>query len=198
MAAIVAKSSRDAAEPGSPEPTPARATDPLDFATLYDTWFHDVCRWSRALGCPDADIEDVAQEVFVTVQRRLPDFREGRVAAWLYTITARATRDHRRRAWFRHLLRPREGIELDTFALAAPGPAERLENLEDRRRLARLLEGMSDKKRTVLVLFEIEGYTGEEIAALQGVPVDTVWTRLHTARRELRAKLLRQRKRDGL
>ena len=192
----MATSSRDAATPpGTGAPPPASST-PLDFSTIYETWFHDVCRWSRSLGCPDGDIEDVAQEVFVTVQRRLPDFREGKLASWLYTITARATRDHRRRAWFRHLLRPRHDIELDTFALAAPGPAERLERLQERQLLARLLEGMSEKKRSVLILFELEGYTGEEIAALQGVPIDTIWTRLHTARRELKAKLLRLRKRE--
>jgi RNA polymerase sigma-70 factor, ECF subfamily len=185
-----------AGPPRAPGDPPAPSPSPPDFSAVYHEWFHDVCRWARSLGCPDADIEDVAQEVFVTVQRRLPDFKEGKLSSWLYTITARATRDHRRRAWFRHLLRPRESIEMDRFALSAPGPAERLERLEDRRLLARLLAGLSDKKRTVLLLFEVEGYTGEEIAALQGVPVDTVWTRLHTARRELKAKLLRIQRRE--
>jgi DNA-directed RNA polymerase specialized sigma24 family protein len=44
---------------------------------------------------------------------------------------------------------------------------------------------MSDKRRETLVLFEVEGYSGQEIAALQGVPVKTVWTRLHHARKDL-------------
>ena len=64
--------------------------------------------------------------------------------------------------------------------------------------LARLLEGMTEKKRSVLVLFELEGYSGEEIAQLQGVPVDTVWTRLHHARRELRERLARLRNHEEL
>jgi RNA polymerase sigma-70 factor (ECF subfamily) len=42
---------------------------------------------------------------------------------------------------------------------------------------------MSDMQRTAFVLFEIEGYSGEEIAELEQIPVNTVWTRLHHARK---------------
>ena len=43
---------------------------------------------------------------------------------------------------------------------------------------------MSDTRRATFVLFEIEGYSGEEIAEIQAIPVATVWTRLHHARKE--------------
>jgi RNA polymerase sigma-70 factor (ECF subfamily) len=43
---------------------------------------------------------------------------------------------------------------------------------------------MSEKRRTTLVLFEIEGYSGEEIARIQDIPLATVWTRLHHARKD--------------
>jgi RNA polymerase sigma-70 factor (ECF subfamily) len=43
---------------------------------------------------------------------------------------------------------------------------------------------MAEKRRTAFVLFEIEGYSGEEIAELFGIPVATVWTRLHHARKD--------------
>src|SRR5262245_60282470 len=161
-------------------------TGPLDFESIYHAWFHDVCRWARAMGINEGELEDVAQEVFVAVQRRLPEFRNENLAGWLYRITARAARDHRQRAWFRHLVGLRRSDELDAFARLGPGPAEQL---ADHRLLSRLLEGMSEKKRTTLVLYELEGYTGEEIAALQDVPVDTVWSRLRHARSEMKERL---------
>jgi RNA polymerase sigma-70 factor (ECF subfamily) len=52
-----------------------------------------------------------------------------------------------------------------------------------------LLARLSEKRRSTFILFEIEGYSGEEIAALENVPVATVWTRLHHARRELAERL---------
>lgn len=165
-----------------------------DFAALYERWFHDVCRWTRALGVPDRDIEDVAQEVFIAARRRLHAFHGGNIAHWLYCITARAARDHRRRAWLRRWWRPEEELDLDAFMLSAPGPDEDLERKRDRARLARLLAGMNEKKRSVLVLFELEGYSGEEIAEIQGIPAETVRTRLHHARREFKERLARQRR----
>jgi RNA polymerase sigma-70 factor (ECF subfamily) len=44
---------------------------------------------------------------------------------------------------------------------------------------------MSESHRTAFILFEVEGYSGDEIAQLEDIPVNTVWTRLHHARREL-------------
>ena len=47
-----------------------------------------------------------------------------------------------------------------------------------------MLGKMSEVRRTTFILFEIEGYSGEEIAEMQGIPLNTVWTRLHHARKE--------------
>src|SRR5436309_1960983 len=60
----------------------AAAADPAvrptsrDFSEIYDTWFHEVARWARALGCPEADLEDLTQEVFIVVQRTMKRLRE--------------------------------------------------------------------------------------------------------------------------
>jgi RNA polymerase sigma-70 factor (ECF subfamily) len=69
-----------------------------------------------------------------------------------------------------------------------------LEQKQDQRVLADMLAHMSDKRRETLILFEIEGFTGQEIARLQGVPVKTVWTRLFHARKDLVAMVAAQRK----
>jgi RNA polymerase sigma-70 factor (ECF subfamily) len=161
-----------------------------DFNTIYERWFHEVSRWIRAFGGPEADLDDLAQEVFLVARRKLGDFDGQNLPGWLYRIAANTVSDHRRRAWFRNLLRRRRDTEWDDLdALEEPrlNPLQSLEQREAQRTVHRLLARMSEKRRTAFVLFEIEGYSGEEIAALQGIPVATVWTRLHHARKEFLA-----------
>jgi DNA-directed RNA polymerase specialized sigma24 family protein len=57
---------------------------------------------------------------------------------------------------------------------------------------------MSEAHRVAFVLFEVEGYTGEEIATLEGVPLNTIWTRLRRARKEAEANVERLRRRGKL
>jgi RNA polymerase sigma-70 factor (ECF subfamily) len=154
------------------------------FDDLYATWFPEVVRWMRALGAPEADWQDLAQDVFCVVQRKLPTFRGGSLPAWLYRITRRTVKDHRRLSWFRHLyLRPRD-VALEELQSNAPTPEDQLAARQEERLLFLLLARMSEKRRTAFVLFEVEGYSGEQIAELEGVPLATVWTRLHHARKD--------------
>jgi RNA polymerase sigma-70 factor (ECF subfamily) len=169
----------------------------LTLRSVYDAWFGEVIRWIRALGGPDCDVEDLAQEVFIVVGRRLARFDGGNLAGWLYRIAANTVRDRRQRAWVRRVLLRRPDEALEELPARTPGPAELLDEKEARRRLHGLLATLSEKRRTVFVLFEIEGYSGEEIAALQGVPVATVWTRLHHARRDLAALAARLRREEA-
>lgn len=166
---------------------PASAS--LDFTDVYERWFDDVVRWVRALGAPTSDIEDLAQEVFIVVRRKLPEFDGRNLGGWLYGIALRTVSDHRRRAWWKNLFSRRR--EAPIAEMASPGldPVRRLEQKEASERVHRLLARMSDKRRRAFVLFELEGYSGEEIAALEQVPVATVWTRLHHARKEFLARL---------
>jgi len=172
-------------------PVDERLGTPLDFDAVYDAWFHEVVRWIGALSGLTGDADDLAQEVFLVVRRKLPEFDGANLPAWLYRITARTVSDWRRRAWFRHLWRGRRQIRLERLEASTPGPARELEQAEARRLLQGLLHCLSPKLRTVLILFEIEGYSGEEIAKLQRIPHATVRTRLHLARREF-VRLTRQ------
>jgi RNA polymerase sigma-70 factor (ECF subfamily) len=163
------------------KPAPATA---LEFDDVYGGHFHDVVRWARALGGPDADLDDLAQEVFLVVERRLHEFDGRNLGGWLYRITALVVSAHRRRAWFRHVfMRPRD-VELDGFTAQTGDPGSALEHKERQRLLYRVLGRMSAKRREAFALFEIEQMSGEEIAQLVGVPVATVWTRLHHARKD--------------
>jgi RNA polymerase sigma-70 factor (ECF subfamily) len=167
----------------------APASEPLDFTRVYEAWFDPCLRWLRALGIPDADLEDVGQEVFVVVRRKLAAFEGDRLAAWLYRIATRTASDHRRRAWFRRLWTRGSRIDLDGVQSRAAGPVEIYERREAERLLDGILQRMSEKRRIAFSLYEIEGYSGEEIAQLLDVPVATVWTRLHHARKEFLARV---------
>ena len=156
----------------------------LTFEQIYSERFHDVLRWLRALHGLDAELEDLAQEVFVVVERRLADFDGRNLEAWLYKIAKNQVSHHRRRAWVRRVLtRSIEPEEVPVHARAEPTPLQALEQRESLDFVTRTLGKMSVSHRSAFVLFEIEGYTGEEIAALEGIPLNTVWTRLYHARK---------------
>ena len=158
-----------------------------DFEALYATYFHHVTRWVRALGCPASDIDDLAQEVFLVARKRLSQFEGGNSAGWLYRIAQNVTRAHRRKVWLRRLLQLRP--ELQSEEGAGPTPVQAYEQREARRQMQRILSQMTERRRSAFFLFEVEGYSCEEIAQLEGVAVNTIYTRLHHARRDFMALL---------
>jgi RNA polymerase sigma-70 factor (ECF subfamily) len=150
------------------------------FEHIYRRYFNDVRRWIRALRGPEADLEDLTQDVFVIAHRRYPEFDGENIAGWLYQITRRRVRDFRELRWFRVFL---GRIEVDdSVASQVEGPEARLRTKEA---LWRLLARLPETQRVAFVLFEIEGYSGEEIAQFHGVSVNTVWARIHKARTKL-------------
>ncbi len=186
---------------GSAPSAPGRA---LDFAALYDDWFDEVYGWLRALGAPAADREDLAQEVFLVVRRRLREFDGRNVAGWLYQIARRQVQRHKRLRWVQRVFgwssieSVGQGAESGALLAApTPSPLAALEAKERRALFEALTAGLSEKRRAVLVLFELEGYTGEEIAEILDVPINTVWTRLHHARRDFLGALARYRSAEG-
>jgi RNA polymerase sigma-70 factor (ECF subfamily) len=185
--------SRDAETPGA-SAGPALAPVAHDFAELYDAWFDHVSRWLRTLGCPESDIEDLAQDVFLVVRRRLVDFDGRNVAGWLYRISSGQVRQHRRRRWFQRVLSLRSPIELEDLPDHRANAAVALETKQKHELLERLLGKMSEKRRVAFRLFEIEGYGGDEIADILDVPVNTVWTRLHYARKDFFTLLAQHRR----
>jgi RNA polymerase sigma-70 factor (ECF subfamily) len=167
---------------------PAQAFDAGDFNAVYNAWFGDVARWIRALGAPASDHDDLVQEVFVVVHRRLRDFDGRNLAGWLYRIAAHQVRDFRRLRWIKNVFK--RSIPL-SHRLASPGPTPvmALETRERRSMLEGLLSELSEPLRTTFVLFEIDGYTGEEIAAAHRVSINTVRARIHRARKKLLANI---------
>ncbi len=148
-------------------------------------------RWIRALGGPEADRDDIAQEVFLVASRRLHAFDGSNPAGWLYRITQRQVRDFRRRTWIRRIFNREHTDAVETLPDDGSSPARALERKEKQRILNALLSKMNVDRRAAFVLFEIDGLSGEEIAKIQGVAVNTVWKRLHVARKEFMALVAR-------
>ncbi len=164
-----------------------------DLQELYDRWATEVSRWARALGARDADRDDIVQDVFLVVRRKLETFDGQNLAGWLYQITRRQVRDARRRAWVRHVFTPRRVDEPDEIATFSDGPAAVTEKRERQQVLFSLLEKMPTDLRVAFVLFEIEGRSGQEIADVQGISVNAVWSRLYHARKAFRKLVSRYR-----
>ncbi len=180
-----------AAQPGSLEEsaqgTAVGFSSPKDFEALYAAYFHHVTRWVRAFGCPAADIDDVAQETFLVARKRFDRFHGGNAGAWLYVTARHATRAHRRKAWLRRVVYGDPDLRVSESR--ETNPVQALEQREARRQMLQILARMTERRRTTFFLFEIEGYSGAEIAELEGVPLNTVYTRLHHARRDFMALL---------
>jgi RNA polymerase sigma-70 factor (ECF subfamily) len=158
----------------------------LDFTALYSKYVQQVARWVARLGGPGFDVEDAVQDIFLDVQRTLPKFRgEASVPTWLFRITTNAVnrklRRARRWAW---LGKPADEIA-ERMPAAVRSADEQLESHEASEKLYRALDRMTERYRSLVVLFELEELSGEEIARLVGVKLPTVWVQLHRARAQL-------------
>jgi RNA polymerase sigma-70 factor (ECF subfamily) len=165
---------------------------------LYRAHAPAVARWAAKLAGPCADVEDLVHEIFLVARRRLPEFRgDAKVTTWLYRITERVARENRRkdrfRRWFSHARR----TEIEG-AICQPHltPVDELERRQSTETVYRILDRMPDKYRTVMILFELEELSGEEIATLTGVKLATVWVHLHRARERFLAEVRRVSRRS--
>jgi RNA polymerase sigma-70 factor (ECF subfamily) len=163
-------------------------------ARVYERWFNDVRRWVRQLGATEADVDDLVQEVFLVVHRRLADFDGQNLASWLYRITRRRVRDHRRLIWVKRVLRAGDMSSMSHLRYTRSGPDHELDKRENALLLEELLASLKEEQRVALVLFEIEGWRGEDIASFQNVPVNTVWGRIHRARLHLQKSVRRHQR----
>ncbi|MCB9675794.1 MAG: RNA polymerase sigma factor [Alphaproteobacteria bacterium] len=161
----------------------SRAPDLADDA-VFDRFYREnvrtVLRWVIRLGGPLLDAEDVTQDVFGVAYRKAHTFREGSPTAWLYGITRRVVANARRRARFRQFV----GLHL-LPGIPSPGPTmdARLEKLGRRRIVQTALDALGEKHREAIVLVDLEERTAVEAAAMIGVSVGTLYSRLHHARK---------------
>jgi RNA polymerase sigma factor (sigma-70 family) len=148
---------------------------------LFDRHEAAVARFLSRFGVASADVDDLVQATFLQVLRAARHF-EPRISVrgWLLGIGAMMARRQRR-----SLLRTDR--RLRTWAtIPRGGGAPTDDALDVGLRITRALAALSEKKREAFLLVTLEGMSGEEAAVALGVPVKTIWTRLHHARLELR------------
>lgn len=166
---------------------------PIDPSEVFRHYGAAVGRWAHRLGGPSVDVDDVVQEVFVRVYENLPRFRgESKLSTWLFQITLNEVRQRRRRDRWWGFLKPRDSDEDEPEVesqSAEDSPLSRLERKQDIDRLYKALDALKEKYRVPLVMFEIEGMSGEDIAEVLNVSVSTVWVWLHRGRSQLLAQL---------
>jgi RNA polymerase sigma-70 factor (ECF subfamily) len=165
------------------------------FSRVYDEFFDFVYRNARRLGVPASAADDVVQDVFVVLHRRLPEY-DGRASmqSWVYGILANTVRDFRRS--FRRKQAPLVSAEHDEELGAASSrasPETRVERGQDVALLLELLDELSDAQRELIVLADIEQLSIPEICACIGGNSNTVYSRLRVARETLKSKLARRR-----
>ena len=159
----------------------ARAGDRAALEALLEAIERRVFGFAYRLTGNRAAAEDVAQEVFLKICRRLHQYRGGSsFLGWVYRITVRQAHDWRRSAGPAGA----EPVELPAPAVD-PAREEQLRRVEESMRL------LSDKERQALVLTDIEGFTSVEAARVLGTLAITVRVRAAQARKKLRRALSR-------
>ena len=164
------------------------------FEEVYQETFPFVWRTVRRLGVGDSTRDDVTQEVFVTVYRRLGEF-QGRcsIKTWVFNILMGIVRNYRR-------TRRRKGrghalttavVDPSVLADAGADPSELASRAQAGRILHDLLDELSEEKAVVFVMAELEGMTVPEISELVNANINTVYSRLRAARREFDEALAR-------
>jgi len=167
-----------------------REASPLDIHSIHEENADFVWRMLQRMGVRDADVEDQLQEVFVVVHHRLHTFDgSSRMTTWLFGICTRVAAAYRRRAY-----RRREEVVADVpegEEGEEGGPEHAVIARQARARLLGILDLMDLEKRAIFVMFEIDEVSCEAIAEMLGVPVGTVHSRLHAARKDFQAALTR-------
>src|SRR5262245_31666574 len=160
-------------------PRASTGTNPMTFEETYRAHFAFVWRSLRRLGIREEDAGDAAQEVFIVVHRKLPEFAgRSKLTTWLYGVCFRVASE-RRRAGPRPPLGEQEAAAFIGRQADPGATAERNQGLA---LLERVLERIPDEQRAVFCLFELEVMTGEEIAESLEIPLGTVYSRLRLAR----------------
>jgi RNA polymerase sigma-70 factor (ECF subfamily) len=202
----VVTAARSLARPEAGEPplgeacARARAGDPAAFRQLVELTHGTVYRLALRLLADGDEAADVTQETYVRAWSRLEELREPAAAlGWLCRIARNLARDRRRGWWWRRREVHDGGLDpaprLAPVA-EAPRPDDALAAAELGLQVRKALAALPEKHRVVLLLREVDGMGYAELAEALGVPVGTVESRLHRARKALAKRLERSMRQE--
>ena len=137
---------------------------------------------------------DVAQEAFIRAWEGLPSFRrQSAFYTWLFRITMNVASDRARARAARGRAFGTERVDEEQWDRelidSGEAPDARAARAEERRRIERALDALPEHHRAIIMLSDLEGLSYREIAEVLGIPMGTVMSRLHHARKRLRAAL---------
>ena len=173
------------------EPNDEPANPALDVAGIYADYAQFLWRNLHRMGVAEHDLPDAMQEVILVVHRRLDSFDgSAKLSTWLFGICLRVAAGMRRK----RARRPESLVatsELQLRLVDQNHPEQLMAKRDAQRRLCAALDCLDPEKRSLLTLFEIEDMPCSKIAELFAVPVGTVHSRLHAARRLFKQALQR-------
>ena len=171
--------------------TRAQAGDVRAFEDLLRSHLPQVRRFARAFAYVEADADDLAQDALIKVYKSLKLFRyQSAFSTWLFAVVRNSFLDSAKsRAGRQRGVEDGLGEQHARAPSEAPLADEELEREQEKQRLWGALRQVPEEFRSALVLFDLEGHTYDELAAIVGVPVGTVKSRLFRGRALLR-KLL--------
>ncbi len=193
---VTRRSGLDSAEPSNARLEFARQQTAVcvpGFLELYRTYLDFVWSMTRYLGVQQSELDDIVQEIFVVIHRRLHTIKQPEsLRSWIYSIVRRAVSGYHRTKRTRLIETGTTRVEPDALQCEWCTPQRIAEQSEQMRLLLTLLEKLDAPKREVFVLAELEDMTAPEVAAAVKVPLNTVYSRLRAARQELELALERQ------
>lgn len=154
---------------------------------LFARWEEPLFAFFYRLGCPPNWVEDLTEEVLVTVYRRRYRYDPGRpFAPWLFGIARLVWKDHlrHRRRETSHAA-PLEAAE--GMPASDPGPSDMAEVREEAEAVGRAIQRLPEEQKAAFVLRHYHGLSYEEVAEALGVPLGTVKWRIHEAVRRIKA-----------
>jgi len=176
----------------------ALARPRLTVAQVHSQHGEFIWKTLYRMGVRSPHLEDVYQEVFLVVHRRLDSYAgHCAITTWLFEVCFRVAAGYRRRAHFRREQLVPDAASVSYVAASTPTPEREVEKRQAADRLHDILSSLNVEQRVVFSMFELEGLTCDQIGERIGVPVGTVYSRLHRARKAFLRALSRQRARDA-
>ena len=171
-----------------------QAGDTEAFEPLVEKYKRKVFRLAYQVLRDQEEALDVAQEAFVKAFRALPAFKgDSAFYTWLFRITMNVALDRKRQRATRAKSLGAEDVPPEEWERTAtstdPDPEDVATGVETRERIRKGLDSLSEHHRAIIILSDIEGLQYREIAEVLGIPMGTVMSRLHHARKRLREVL---------
>jgi RNA polymerase sigma-70 factor, ECF subfamily len=181
-------------EGDGPLDAPTQQAEALSFEAIYEKHFEFVWLMTRRFGVPPEATDDIVQEVFMVVHRKLATLQTpSAIRSWLYSIVRRCASGHHRR--LRAVKHSDADVDQMPDIASRESPADLAERSDNVRQLWQLLDSLEAPKREIFIMAELGELSCPEIAEALDIPLNTAYSRLRHAREAFEAALARHRAR---